>query len=47
MAGEPLQAGRLQAGGLQEQAARRLRELQEPGSHGAAPLGAAESLHTP
>jgi hypothetical protein len=43
MAGVPLQVG-----GLQEkaQAARRLRELQEPGSRGEVPLEA-ESLHTP
>jgi hypothetical protein len=39
----------LQEGGLREaaaQAARRLRALQEGGSHGEAPLEA-ESLHTP
>ena len=44
MAGEPLQVGRLQE--EEAQAARRLRELQEPGSRGEAPLEA-ESLHTP
>ena len=44
-AGEPLQVGRRQE--EKAQAARRLRELQEPGSRGEAPLEAAESLHTP
>ena len=45
---EPLQAGPRGEGGLQEQALqaeRQLRELQEAGSRGEAPL-AAESLHT-
>jgi hypothetical protein len=44
MAGEPLQEEGLWEGAVQ--AARLLRELQEPGSRGEAPL-APESLHTP
>ena len=49
MVEEPLKAGPLEEGGLQEQALqaeRLLRELQEAGSRGEAPLAATESLHT-